>query len=270
MRASVINGYKLENYKDFKVRETGLAVPEAESLYMPQASNGYRPDDFIVDSSLVFYAPLGMLKGGTFNSVDAYGHLCTVTGALWRPNGHYFDGSGDIDITPVLTNALAATTTGTIGFWVKVPDATPAGAMASIAFGDTDGNEYLRLLIQTGGQFQCNSATAGDTCWSLNTNNAVFSDNAWAYAELIHDGESASVRINGVAVDQTLTDEGVLTAWFNHHTALDNGFIGKSSFNDNANRNPLTGTIGEVIIHNRVLPTAEGLHNYLTTRWRYT
>ena len=224
------------------------------------------------ESGLVLYLPLwdsAISEGNKVLDRSRYHNNGLVTGALWQPDGRIFDGDDYIDITPVLTNALAATISGTIGFWVKVPDATPGGAMAFIAFGDTDGNEYLRLLLRTDGRFQCNSAIAGDTCWSLDTNNAVFSDNVWAYPELIHDGISASVRINGVPVDQTLTDEGTLTAWFNHHTELDNGFISKSSFNGNANRSLLTGTIGEVIIHNRALPTAEGLHNYNATRGRY-
>ena len=266
-KAVVTDGYTVDEYIPRHLRE--FFYKSSYPQYTYTTTNGYTPYDFSTNG-LVFYAPLFALKDSPFKSVDAYEHTCTpVVGALWQPDGRAFDGDDSIDITPVLTNALASLTIGTIGFWVKVPDATPDPAEAIITFGDTNGNEYLRLLIERDGKFQCNAAIAGFVSWKVETNNVGLSDNTWAYAELIHDGTSASVRINGVAVAQTLTDQGTLTAWFSALTELDNGFIGKSSFNNSANRNPLTGTIGEVIIHNRALSTAEGLHNYNVTAWRY-
>ncbi|KKN62196.1 hypothetical protein LCGC14_0514750 [marine sediment metagenome] len=266
-KAVVTDGYTVDEYIPSYLRDFFYKSSYPDYTYT--TTDGRGPYDFSTNG-LVFYAPLFALKDSPFKSVDAYEHTCTpVVGALWQPDGRAFDGNDSIDTTPVLTNALASLTIGTIGVWVKVPDATPAPAEAIITFGDTDGNEYLRLLITTAGKFGCNTAIAGVASWSLDTNNAVFSDNVWAYAELIHDGISASARINGVAVDQTLTDHNGLTAWFSDLTGLDNSFIGKSSFDNNANRSHLTGTIGEVIIHNRALPTAEGLHNYNITAWRY-
>ncbi len=243
--------------------ETGLyagTLPGDETEYWPMDEGSGTGAGAIKDQE------------GTADADGAIDSACTWENVPQhqRANGHYLDGFDDyIDITPVLTNALATTTAGTIGFWVKVPDATPGGQMAFVAFGDTDGNEYLRLFIEQAGKFQCNAAIAGVASWSLETDNAVFSDNVWAYVELIHDGTNASARINGVAVAQTLTEHDDLTAWFGGLTGLDNGFIGKSSFNNNANLNPLAGTIGEVIIHNRALPTAEGLHNYNRTKFKY-
>ena len=51
--------------------------------------------NFIFDPSLVLYLPLYQLDGASFVSKDAHGHLCSVTGALWRPNGRWFDGTDD-------------------------------------------------------------------------------------------------------------------------------------------------------------------------------
>ena len=58
------------------------------------------PEDFIYDPYLALCLPLYMLDGASFMSRDAYGHLCTVTGALWRPNGRYFDGVDDLISIP--------------------------------------------------------------------------------------------------------------------------------------------------------------------------
>ena len=41
---------------------------------------------FIFDPSLVLYLSLWKLDGDSFMSKDAYGHLCTVTGALYSIN----------------------------------------------------------------------------------------------------------------------------------------------------------------------------------------
>ena len=51
--------------------------------------------NFVFDPSLVLYLPLYEMDGASFASRDAYGHRCTVTGALWRPNGRYFDAVND-------------------------------------------------------------------------------------------------------------------------------------------------------------------------------
>jgi len=47
--------------------------------------------DFIFDPSLVLYLPLYQLDGWAFMSRDAYGHLCSVTGAKWTPQGRDLD-----------------------------------------------------------------------------------------------------------------------------------------------------------------------------------
>ena len=70
------------------------------------------------DPSLVLYLPLYKLDGASFMSRDAYGHLATVTGALWRPNGRYFDGVDDHIIVPHHAS-LDITDAITIEAWCK-------------------------------------------------------------------------------------------------------------------------------------------------------
>ena len=53
------------------------------------------PNGFISDPSLVLYLPLYQLDGTAITSKDAYGHLCSVTGVTWRPDGRCFDGVDD-------------------------------------------------------------------------------------------------------------------------------------------------------------------------------
>ena len=56
--------------------------------------------NFIYDPSLVLYLPFYQLDGASFMSKDKHGYPCTVTGALWRPDGHYFDGTDDKIVVP--------------------------------------------------------------------------------------------------------------------------------------------------------------------------
>lgn len=51
--------------------------------------------DFLYDPGLALHLPLYEMDGAAFNSKDAYGHLATVTGALWRLDGRLFDGVDD-------------------------------------------------------------------------------------------------------------------------------------------------------------------------------
>lgn len=51
--------------------------------------------DFIRDPSLVLYLPLYQLDGVKFADRSAYGHLCTVVGASWTPEGRILDAVDD-------------------------------------------------------------------------------------------------------------------------------------------------------------------------------
>ena len=51
--------------------------------------------EYIKDPSLILDLNLWEHDGSKFMSDDGYGHEYTRTGALWTPNGHYFDGVDD-------------------------------------------------------------------------------------------------------------------------------------------------------------------------------
>ena len=85
--------------------------------------------DFIVDPSLVLYLPLYKKDGSSFVSGEGYGHLGTVSGALWRPNGRYFDGVDDkINLPDV--SPLSPTSQITLEAWFN-PARTNTGRVIS-------------------------------------------------------------------------------------------------------------------------------------------
>lgn len=266
---NIINGRSIDHYKDMSTRETGLALPE-ESAYFPRStSNGYAPNDFIADSSLVLYLPFWALAGSKFKSVDRYQHTCTVTGATWTPQGRTFAGAEYIDLTNVLTASLSTTTTGTLSLWVRTPDATPASDYLILCFGDADANEQIVLRWENDGLMHSYLAVAGTIQWNLDTDGAVMVDKTWQLVTLTQDGTEPVIYIAGEKPAQAFITTTDKTVWFAGCAGLDNGFLGKGSYGNLANLLPYTGDIGEVRIYNRALAPAEVLHNYNATVWRY-
>ena len=210
--------------------------------------------DFIFDPSLVLYLPLYRLDGASFRSKDAYGHLCTVTGALWRPDGRYFDGSDDV--IALGTSAGNLSTTGSICVWMKpASDFNQQGLVINhgggwgragwmmSAYGDT---QLFRFQWQEGTDRSLTSA-------------GTFTLGAWVFYVCTHDGTTIKIYKDAVVDSNTLANSEDAT------TGL-NGYIG---YEATQGALPFKGNIGEVMIYNRALTPLEIQHHYLATKWRY-
>ena len=205
------------------------------------------------DPSCVLYLPLHRLDGASFMSKDAYGHLCTATGALWTPRGRSFDGSDDlIDCgNPV---ALGETT---FMWWMKTPHDW-AAYKGILKFGEAV--TYTGLHMEP---------TIGQLRLRLHSNNRRIFYNApadlsgWHHYVLyiagsgIDDIDNASLEIDGVALPDTTTvkTSGPL-AW-------DKFILGMSDYGF------LECTIDKVRIYNRGLTSLEKQRRYLAAKWRY-
>ncbi|MBI2851406.1 MAG: hypothetical protein HYX80_10305 [Chloroflexi bacterium] len=86
--------------------------------------------DFIRDPSLMLYLPLYKRDGGAFESHDGYGHPATVSGALWRPGGRYFDGIDDKVNLPDVP-ALSPASQITLEAWFKPAQTAAIGRIVS-------------------------------------------------------------------------------------------------------------------------------------------
>ena len=73
----------------------------------------------IFDHSLSLSLSLSEMDGNSFISRDTCGHSCSVTGAIWRPDGRYFD--GDDDLINCSDNGALNFTTGefTLEAWIN-------------------------------------------------------------------------------------------------------------------------------------------------------
>ena len=211
--------------------------------------------DFIFDPSLVLYLPLHRLDGASFMSRDAYGHLCTVTGALWRPYGRYFDGSDDV-IKCGANTALDIVTAGTLEAWVNV---TTFGDNEGVtAKGTTSG--YWNLTSYSGPQFRF---IVRDGVGFARVIASGVSTDTWYHLVGVVDGRTAtSLKIY---LDASLKQEGDISAIGSLVDNTKNLLIGE----DERNAAFFHGLIGEVRIYNRALTPLEIQRNYLATKWRY-
>lgn len=205
--------------------------------------------DFIFDPSLVLYLPLYGLGGAKIVSCDAYGHLCTVTGAVWRPNGTYFDGTDD-NINCGNASSLDITSAITIEYWVY-PDAInkfQTVCWKNAAYGSklTDTNKF-RTTVYIG--------AAAKQAFTP----AITGAKTWYHVTFTYDGNDIRPYLNsvlGTAVAQTGsigTDSSDL--YLCRYTA--------------AVKSPIDGLVGEFRLYSRALTPQEIQHNYLATKWRY-
>ena len=209
--------------------------------------------DFIFDPSLVLYLPLYQLDGASFMSRDAHGHPCTVTGALWRPNGRKFDGTDDnitcggaTDIQPAKISAEA---------WIYFAK-TMSGH--EIPFGNTASNlqtgwalywydNKMRVYIQH---------YANNVAWK-----ALTPDDSWHHAVGTYDGATIKIFVDGIKGTDDTYATGI------NYTGSGGTILGAPKTGGGAYS--FSSVLGEARLYSRVLTPLEIQHNYLATKWRY-
>lgn len=212
--------------------------------------------DFIFDPSLVLYLPLYELDGASIKSKDAYGHLCTVTGALWRPNGHYFDGSDD-NIASGAHTALAIADAITLEIWLN-PDTT--SGTKTVLEANTGASTGITLNINQGGAGEMQGwLYRVGLGWFGTPGTAVLTAGQFSHLVITYDRVNFKEYADGVFQDETAATEAIEVG------ATHSAQVGT----DYAGNNDFQGIIGEVRIYNRALTSIEIQHNYLATEWRY-
>ena len=220
----------------------------------------------IAETELVLYLPLYELNGSSFMSRDAYGHLCTVMGSLWRPQGRYFDGVND---KIVVTTAPSLYPAGglTLECWFYVdPSLEPmdgnvrhffdmgAGACGFSLFWDDRGGDYGINNVAFG-----TVGTADhDNLYFVSSTENFLSTAGWYHLTGTWDLAVKRTYLNAKA-----------KATCNFVDTLKSGssdlYLGMRS----NNTVPSLCTLGEVRIYGRALTPQEIQRNYLATKWRY-
>jgi len=228
--------------------------------------------DFIYDPSLVLYLPLHEKDGSSFMSRDAYGHLCTATGALWRPNGRLLDGLDDlisIPDSPIFTFTAGkpfsvvawiyptaiANYDGVVGKWDNTGD------VKEWLF-TFDADATLRFLLYDDVNNTARGRKTTDTIPTTGFTHIVGTHNGATGTDA-----NAGTKIYINAVQKDTTDIGVVGDYVGMADGGDPLYIGNIQNQADVD---FTGTIGEIWIYrNRVLSQTEITHNRNATKWRY-
>jgi len=192
-------------------------------------------------------------------SRDHYGHLVQKTGALWRPDGHYFDGGGAADdfIEVKTHSALDALVAATIIMWVKIDDIPADQRFLNLYKTNTDRIE-LRLVTDTG-NFEVNNDVA-DSGSVLGSGITIVESAMTQIALTISSAGLWSTFVNGVP--GATNNEGVNIG------DLANGFrtiVGGVLWSEVLNK-VLDGTVKIVSIYNRVMALPEIQRDYLANK----
>ena len=264
------DGLSIDRFIPPQLRSMFYKNPTATAKYA--IHDGLDPYGFSTNG-LVLYLPLWALKDSTFKSVDAYKHSCAVTGALWIPDGHSFDGADDL-IDLGTDASLTITGNLTLMFWVKLdvtlanqPD-TNAYVIAKQVSGFATCN--YRLTLSKGSavyDFLIRDAAGSAMLLRVNNIDATgLDDLKWHHVAAVWDRTGATkgyiyedaVEISGGGVAGT--DGDPYTAG-SHVTCIGGHSAEADVF--------LDGSMGEAWIFNKALSAAEVLHHYNATSFRY-
>ena len=226
--------------------------------------------NFICSPSLVLYLPLHELDGSSFMSRDAYGHLCTVTGALWRLDGHYFDGSDD-RITIANHSVINPTAHFTIELWAYLDPLAPVldGTNCYLFDSGNYSTEGFMLMWDDRGIGGVGINTVVfNMRGTSNYSSAKAPNNTCSVAKWYHlvgtyDKDAGGTEEHQIYIDavkQRTADfsETLTTTSLDAVLGMNHG--GSSHFG---------GRVGEFRFYSRALTPLEIQHNYLATKWRY-
>ena len=212
--------------------------------------------NFIIDPSLVLYLPLYELDGSSFTSRDACGHLCTITGALWRPDGRSFDGNDDeIDCGNVLDTVPAGLS---YGAWIKPTDKGAAGHGWLEKYNIVNQDRIFAYYDENNDKFVA--------AWEENDNGVVTlssstgkSPDTWYFVFFTWSVSDGTV----LYVDGEIEDSDATATTLMRDGTARNLLLGMSP------NGRLKGLIGEAWVYHRALAQMEIQYNYLATKWRY-
>lgn len=231
-----------------------------------------------IPNGCVFYAPLwspdmGGVGDSTFKTPDPFGHTCTVSGALQKANGRWFDKIDDVITVPAATSLNNIFDGGgTIMAWIN-PASDGESDAGRIYFKRGGGVGYFCSVSaddaskvkvyfyfefsDTDGQWITTATAVTLNTWSLLT--LTYNADATANNPIIYVNTTALTVGSGIT--RSVAPEGTRT-----DDSAEDLLIGNQDTADAT----WDGYIGEVLLYNRVLSAVEIAHFYQKTRGRYS
>lgn len=214
----------------------------------------------------VLYLPLWRpdMVGSSFISRDVYGHLCTVTGATWRPYGRYFDGTDD-KITIGTAASLAITGSLTIITWFNLSSLATVGPLVNKCQ-STSRRAFLSYFNSSPNAIEfyiSSDGTSSNRAFRISSSTGLNDDTWHMFAGVYVPSTTQDIYLDGALNNGALT--GTIQAGI-YNNVTDAPTIGQMHTNDDYF---FKGTIGETLVYNRALSQSEISRLYLATKWRY-
>jgi len=207
----------------------------------------------------VLYLPLWRqdMTGSPIISKDTYAHLCSVTGALWTPQGRDFDGTDDRISVP-RDSSFEPASALTLESWSK--STTYDGTILDKAKDVHTAPHFTYALNHSLGSEKLNYQLTTAGVRTTLVSDSIFPLGVWIHVVATYNGSAMKLFFDG-ELDNETAKVGVITYY---DTDLLIGELRNDPGYD------FDGLIGEVRIYNRALSLPEIQHNYQATKWRYS
>lgn len=225
----------------------------------PKSIWSYNP----IPGGCVLYLPLWhpSLSGPVFKSADPFGHICTVTGALYKGDklGRWFDHSDDL-INCGHHSAFNFTDASnfTVIVWMKTDTDFSGGEVSIISKWEVAANPRMRIAIETDNSLRFDISDGANTDFVDPATDPT--DNAWHFIVAIYE---SGVKLEFLMDTVSLGTDVVFNA--GDFSTTDDLVIG----NRDGGGSAYSEYVGEVWIYNRVLAIAEQTHIYNVAKGRY-
>lgn len=261
MFRTVSNGESIHQYIPSHLKRMLYNNP----TYRHASQNGLDPFGFLTNG-LLLYLPLWALQDSAFNSIDAYRHVSTVTGAIWGPDGRTLDGDDKVSVPDHADFNIGANITVIIRYTGASQAAKTA--ISHFDYGSDDrawklgsgnvDNGKLRVYLSDDGTN--NAGHRKDYESSIEAFDGTSHTGGFTF-----DGTTLALFVDGV-LDGTPTktlDDAIATI-HNCPAALSLG----CELNSGALAAGVTATLHEAWFYNRTFATVEMLRHHSITRWR--
>lgn len=124
------------------------------------------------------------------------------------------------DVIPIVSGLSV----GTVGIMVNPLDVSTVSTVFN--FGENTTMDWFQIRVVSSGKIDVQCAEAFTNRWVLRTDDIVLSNGVWTKIDVVHDGVSPVIYVDGVAVDFTFTFSADVTAWFADLTLIDNCRLG--------------------------------------------
>lgn len=196
-------------------------------------------------------------------SVDLYGHTGTITGAIWTPYGHKFEGTDDKIDMGASAYSMGVGLTGTFAVWIRsdslvgyrvfmndYDNGVPTDIGMTLRSNDNDTVTFYGY------------GTDGDVKWNATSVN-VLSISTWYLIEGVIDGTNAKLYVSVATSPYNTTPWATATQLAALGASTDNLHLGIRNVDSGFD---FEGLISEAWVHTRALSEEERIHRFNTTK----